>query len=144
MTKPRITVITLCLLFAALSAQNIYACTGRPHSTKMKDIDKFDLWVRATVIDRDDRGYNAILRAEEYYKGEGPLFLAVKRHLPALETITGVLGHRNGCLGDGGGHRYSRGASVYRRAQIQRRRNLYRLACWFGALLCLGWGHSLF
>ncbi|MCY4063175.1 MAG: hypothetical protein OXG53_12455 [Chloroflexi bacterium] len=113
MTKPRITVIALCLLFAALSAQNVYACTGRPHSTKMKDIDKFDLWVRATVIDRDDRGYNAILRAEEYYKGEGPLFLAVKRHLPALETITGVLGHRNGCLGDGGGHRYRRGASGY-------------------------------
>ena len=35
-----------------------------------------------------DRGFNAIVRAEEYYKGEGPRLLPVVKlpRLPALET----------------------------------------------------------
>ena len=113
MIRLQTAMLALIMLLVAGASASVSACTGRPHSMNLKHIDKFDLWVRATVIDRDDRGYNAILRVEEYYKGEGPLFLAVKRHLPALESLTGIRGHRNGCLGDGGGHRYRRGARAY-------------------------------
>ena len=113
MKHRKIIVLVLCLLFSALTSSNVWACTGRPYATKMTHIDEFDLWVRATVIDRDDRGYNAILKAEEYYKGEGPRILVVKRHLPALASVTGLRGYSNGCLGDGGGQEYRRGTSGF-------------------------------
>ena len=113
MTGRKTLVLVLSLLFAAITSSNVWACTGRPYAAEMEDIDEFDLWVRATVIDRDDRGYNAILRAEEYYRGKGPRLLVVTRHLPALESVTVVRGYSNGCLGNGGGQRFSRGTSGY-------------------------------
>ena len=89
------------------------ACTGRPYATELRNIGRFQLWVRATVIDRDDRGYNAVLRVEEYYKGEGPRLLVVNRHPPALESVTAVRGYSNGCMGNGGGQPYRRGTTGY-------------------------------
>ena len=100
------------LLIAAFSPLLTMACTGRPYSSEIENIDKYDLWVRATVIDRDDRGYNAVLYVEDYYKGEGPRVLVVKRHLPALQSVL-TRGYSNGCLGNGGGQEYRRGTSGY-------------------------------
>ena len=55
-----------------------FACSG-PSPFDFADLPLMDVWVRAAVIDVDDRGYSAILRVHEYYKGEGPALLAVVR-----------------------------------------------------------------
>ncbi len=103
----------LSAIMFAFSSSNVWACTGRPYAAEMSDIHEFDLCVRATVIEWDDRGFNAILRADAYYKGEGPRLLVVKRHLPALESVTVRRGYSNGCLGNGGGQRYHKEMSGY-------------------------------
>ena len=113
MTGRKIIVLVLSLLFATITSSKVWACTGRPYAAEMEDFDEFDLWVRATVIDRDDRGFNAIVRTEEYYKGEGPRLLVVKRHPTALGSVTALRGYSNGCLGNGGGQRFRKGSSGY-------------------------------
>ena len=105
--------LAVCLLISLFSIPDASACTGRPYATDYKNISEFEIWVRATVIDRDDLGFNAILRVEEYYKGDGPRLLVVDRHPRALESVTSGRGYSNGCMGNGGGQRYRRGATGY-------------------------------
>ena len=105
--------LAVCLLLSLFSIPDASACTGRPYATDYKNIDEFEKWVRATVIDRDDLGFNAILRVEAYYKGDGPRLLVVDRHPRALESVTSGRGYSNGCMGNGGGQRYRRGATGY-------------------------------
>ena len=62
------------MLFAAITPLNTVACSGYPYFG-VEDLPEMELLVRATVIDADDRGYSAVIRVEEYYKGEGPKLL---------------------------------------------------------------------
>ena len=48
---------------------------------------------RATVLEVDDRGFSAILKVHEYYKGEGPEWLAVVRYPVGLQTARRVRGY---------------------------------------------------
>ena len=51
------------------------------------------VWVRASVLDVDDRGFSAILKVQQYYKGDGPELLAVVRYPVGLETARRVRGY---------------------------------------------------
>ena len=81
------------------------ACQG-PYPFDFADVSEMDVWVRATVLEVDDRGFSAILKVHEYYKGEGPELLAVVRYPVGLETARRVRGYPTAhCLYAGGGTR---------------------------------------
>ena len=88
------------------------ACSGYPYFG-VDDLPAMELLVRATVIDVDDRGFNAIIRVEEYYKGEGPPLLPIVRYPVALATGNAVRGYDTGCLYAGRGHRWQKGSQGY-------------------------------
>ena len=100
------------LLIAALSPLMTMACSGYPYFG-VDDLPTMELLVRATVIDADDRGYNAVIQVEEYYKGEGPRLLTVARYNVGLETGRGVRGYDTGCLYTGRGHEWRPGSTGY-------------------------------
>ena len=100
------------LLIAAFSPLLTMACSGYPYFG-VDDLPTMELLVRATVIDADDRGYNAVIQVEEYYKGEGPRLLTVARYNVGLETGRGVRGYDTGCLYTGRGHEWRPGSTGY-------------------------------
>jgi len=100
------------VLIATLSPLTAWACSGY-FSFSAEDLPEMDLIVRATVIDADDRGYSAVVRVDEYYKGEGPALLTVMRYTVGLETGNAVRGYDTGCLYDGQGHRWRPGSEGY-------------------------------
>lgn len=86
-------------------ASPVRACSGYPYFG-VSNLPEADLLMKATVIDADDSGHNAILRIEEYYKGEGTRFITVMRYPPALQTGAYVRGYDTGCLYAGQGQHY--------------------------------------
>ncbi len=112
MFKRLIFLPSLIVLIAALSPLSASACSGYPYFS-MEDLPEMDLLVRATVIDADDRGYSAVIRVEEYFKGEGPLLLLVSRYNVGLETGNSVRGYDTGCLYSGRGHEWRPGSQGY-------------------------------
>ena len=84
--------IVLVLVVCANGALPAMACQG-PFPYDFAHIPEMDVWVRASVLDVDDRGFSAILKVREYYKGEGPELLAVVRYPVGLETARGVRGY---------------------------------------------------
>ena len=100
------------MIIAVLAPISVNACSGY-FSFSAEDLPEMDLLVRATVIDADDRGYSAVIRVEEYYKGEGPVLLTVMRYNVGLETGNGVRGYDTGCLYDGYGHTWRPGSTGY-------------------------------
>ena len=89
------------------------ACQG-PFPYDFAHIPEMDLWVRATVMDVDDRGFSAILKVHEYYKGEGPEWLAVVRYPVGLQTARRVRGYPTApCLYAGYGTRLIHGREGY-------------------------------
>ena len=90
---------------------------GLPRSSSHSDyanLPKMDVWVRATVMDVDDRGFSAIMKVHEYYKGEGPEWLAVVRYPVGLETAHRVRGYpTTPCIFAGYGTRLSHGREGY-------------------------------
>ena len=108
--------LTMLVAFAAILAVlapiSVNACSGYPYFS-MEDLPEMDLLVRATVLDADDRGYSAVIRVEDYYKGEGPLLLTVSRYNVGLQTGRGVRGYDTGCLYDGRGHEWRPGSTGY-------------------------------
>jgi len=72
-----------------------------------------DLIVKATVIDTDDRGLNAIIRVEDYYKGEGDQLLVIMRYPVGLETGNKVRGYDTSCLYSGHGKQWQKGSQGY-------------------------------
>lgn len=63
-----------------------------------------EIWVSATVLEVDDKGYNAILEVDRYFKGRGGKYLAVYRLPPALQSATRRRYYDTGCLYAGGGY----------------------------------------
>ena len=104
--------VSVAVLVAVISPQIALACSGY-FSFSAADLPKMDLIVRATVIDADDRGYSAVIRVEEYFKGEGPGLLTVMRYTVGLETGNAVRGYDTGCLYDGQGHIWRPGSTGY-------------------------------
>ena len=103
----------ICLFFlTANQISSAWACSGYPYFG-VNDLPTMELLVRATVIDTDDRGYSAILRVEEYYKGDGARLLTVMRYPPALESGAGVRGYDTSCLYAGRGHVWVKGSQGY-------------------------------
>jgi len=109
------------VLVAVISPHITMACSGY-FSFSAEDLPEMDLIVRATVLDADDRGYSAVIRVDEYYKGEGPVLLTVMRYNVGLETGNAVRGYDTGCLYDGQGHIWRRGSMGY----FGLRRNAYQ------------------
>lgn len=103
--------IVTIVCFTLLSfGSSVYACSGFEH-TSIEDISRYDLLVAATVIDVDDRGINAILKVERYFKGRGDEYLAVMRHPPALHYAGKVRRYETGCLYSGiSGHQWQIGS----------------------------------
>ena len=87
------------------------ACSGYPWFG-VEDLPTMDLLVKATVIDTDYY-HNAILRIEEYYKGEGERFVTVMRYSPALISGAYVRGYDTGCLYAGEGQSWVKGSQGY-------------------------------
>lgn len=89
-----------------------WACSGYPYFS-VENLPRMELLVRATVIDTDDRGFNAILRIENYYKGEGPRIITVMRYPVGLETGAGWRGYDTDCLYTGQGEHWQAGTTGY-------------------------------
>ncbi|MCY4018067.1 MAG: hypothetical protein OXG39_01540 [Chloroflexi bacterium] len=100
------------LILLVLVPLQTMACSGYPYFG-VDDLPEMELLVRATVIDADDRGYSAVIRVEEYYKGDGPRLLTVARYNVGLQTGRGVRGYDTGCLYSGRGHEWRPGSTGY-------------------------------
>jgi hypothetical protein len=99
-------------VLAGMGVPQVFACSGYPYFG-IEDLPTMELLVRATVLDVDDRGYNAVIRVEDYYKGEGARILTVMRYPVALSTGALVRGYDTSCLYSGRGHRWVRGSQGY-------------------------------
>ena len=112
--KLRLNSLLLVLLFnGVIGASVSLACQG-PAPYDFDNIPDMDLWVRATVIDVDSRGFSAILRVHEYFKGDGPALLTVVRYPVGLETAAYVRGYATRpCLYAGYGTRLQRERQGY-------------------------------
>lgn len=106
------TLLFILTLFVTIQPDKAYACSGFPYFG-VSDLPTMDLLVRATVVEADDAGHNAILRVEDYYKGEGPPFITVMRYPPALTSGALMRGYDTGCLYSGRGHRWQQGSQGY-------------------------------
>ena len=103
MPRRLIGLIAALLLLGGTATLKTFACWA-PDPYDYANLPKMDLWVRATVMDVDDRGFSAILKAHEYYKGEGPEWLAVVRYPVGLQTASRVRGYPTApCLYAGSG-----------------------------------------
>ena len=98
--------------FFVLAPVQTFACSGYPYFG-VDDLPTMELLVRATVIEADDRGFNAVIHVEEYYKGEGPQLLTIVRYPVSLATGRLVRGYDTGCLYAGRGHTWRPGTQGY-------------------------------
>ncbi len=112
MIRRTLMLMLLPVLIMTIQASNVWACSGFPYFG-VSDLPTMDLLVRATVIDTDDRGYNAIIRVEDYYKGEGQRLLTVMRYPVALSSGALVRGYDTSCLYAGRGDRWVKGSQGY-------------------------------
>ena len=112
MTRKAVFALATIIVLLSLQITNTFACSGFAHFG-IDDLSRAELLVRATVIDADDRGYNAVLRVEEYFKGEGPRLVTVMRYRPALASGALVRGYDTGCVYAGRGHRFYPGTQGY-------------------------------
>lgn len=112
MLRLMLTAVVSAVLVAVFPPPNTMACSGY-FSFSAEDLPEMDMIVRATVIDADDRGYSAVIRVDEYYKGGGPALLTVMRYNVGVETGNAVRGYDTGCLYDGHGHIWRRGSMGY-------------------------------
>jgi hypothetical protein len=108
----RILLICSLFLLTMVSVSETYACSGgAPFSAE--NLPSMDVIVYATVVDVDDRGYNAVLRIDRYFKGQGRVYAAVMRWEPGLEVASDVRGYSTGCWYDGGGTQWIAGSEGY-------------------------------
>ena len=104
--------LVLALSFLAPDTETVQACSGYPYFG-VSDLPTAEMLVKATVIDTDDRGFNAVLRVEKYYKGGGDRYITVMRYPAGLETGALYRGYDTSCLYAGRGHRFVKGSQGY-------------------------------
>ncbi len=92
MPKRFLGLIAVHLLLSVIAPSSSFACQG-PYPFDFAQIPVMDVWVRATVLEVDDRGFSAVLTVHEYFKGEGPERLAVVRFPVGLHTARRVRGY---------------------------------------------------
>lgn len=92
MPKRFLGLIAVHLLLSVIAPSTSFACQG-PYPFDFAQISEMDVWVRATVLEVDDRGFSAVLKVHEYFKGEGPERLAVVRYPVGLHTARRVRGY---------------------------------------------------
>lgn len=112
--KKTLTILGLFILLQLIVSDTpeALACSGfRPF--ELNDLQLADTLVLATVIDTDDRGFNAVLRVEDYYKGEGDRLLTVMRYTQGFSSGALVRGYDTGCAYAGSGPTYQKGAQGY-------------------------------
>lgn len=113
MFRNPVLILLIALPVLLIQAENTaFACSGYPYFG-VDDLPTMELLVKATVIDADDMGHNAVIRVENYYKGEGPRLITVMRYPPALGAGAYVRGYDTGCLYRGRGHRWQKGSVGY-------------------------------
>ena len=112
MIKRLLLVLSSLMLFGSMSPSILMACSGGVEF-QLEDLSSMDLIVKATVIDTDDRGFNAIIRVEDYYKGEGDQLLVIMRYPVGLETGNKVRGYATSCLYSGHGKQWQKGSQGY-------------------------------
>lgn len=105
-------ILCLVMVLAAIPIASTSACSGYPYFS-LEDLPKMDMLVRATVLETDDRLFNAILRVEDYYSGSGPRFVMVMRYPSALASGSWVRGYDTSCLYAGRGHYWRVGSQGY-------------------------------
>ncbi|MEQ8672111.1 MAG: hypothetical protein RLP44_20905 [Aggregatilineales bacterium] len=101
--------IILCSLFQFSPTS---ACSGGAPFF-IQDFEDHDVIVYATVLEVDERGYNAILQVNRYYKGEDGEYLAVMRYEPALEYTAAIRDYDTSCTYSGGGQTWIVGSQGY-------------------------------
>ena len=103
---------TVCFGLLAF-ASPVFACSGYTLSS-IEGIARYETVVAATVVDVDDRGANAVLKVDRYFKGKGDEYLTVVRHPPALHYAGKVRRYETGCLYAGeAGHQWQLGSYGY-------------------------------
>ena len=113
MLRTQIALLGLMLLAMSLARGTVLACTD-PSWFTLDELPETDLLVRATIVATDYRKVNAVLRVDEYFKGEGPQYLPVVRYPVALATGSILRGYHTGCLYSGSGyHRWRQGLWGY-------------------------------
>ena len=113
MSRTRYALLALLLVILPISSIATLACTD-PTWFTLDELPETDLLVRATVVDTDYRNVNAVLRVDEYYKGEGPQYLPVVRYPVALATGSILRSYHTGCIYSGDGyHRWRQGTWGY-------------------------------
>lgn len=108
----RLVLTCLLLLLSIVTTNPVHACGGgAPFAVQF--LEDHDFIVHATVLEVDERGYNAILQVDRYFKGHGGEHLAVMRYPPALEVVAAVRGYDTLCLYSGGGQEWIVGSEGY-------------------------------
>lgn len=100
----RLLVITLVFLPAGLlqKSEMAIACSSSPHVISLdSSLAAADVMVKATIVETDDRGKNAILQVEKYLMGSGPDFLLLYRQNPVFTATYFRYHYDTGCAYDG-------------------------------------------
>jgi hypothetical protein len=105
--------ITSLILLVLLTSHGVVMACSSAGEFRIEELPSMDYLVKATVIDTDDRGHNAILRIEDYYKGEGKQLVVVNRYPVSLESTNAVRGYHTSCLYSGQGDRWIKGSQGY-------------------------------
>ncbi len=107
--------VLICCFIVLLSVTNIpktVACGGGGPFV-VQNFDDSNLIVHAYVVEVDDRGYNAILQTDYYFKGQNNKYLAIDRFSPALEVVSAVRGYDTSCTYSGYGQKWVAGSEGY-------------------------------
>src|SRR5688572_2682054 len=92
--------LMLMMVMVTVAVPQVAACGGGA-PLYLEELDKTDVIVYGTVLETDDRGYNAILRVDKYFKGSGGMFITVLRRDAALEITADIRSYDTSCLYDG-------------------------------------------
>lgn len=107
-----IAILSSLIFFNRDQLSTAYACSGYPYFG-VENLPEAEVLVKATVLETDERGYSAVMRVEEYYKGSGNRLLTVMRYPVSLTTGALVRGYDTSCLYAGQGQRLHRGSQGY-------------------------------
>lgn len=115
MFKRLLPCLSILLLFCAFvgNPQTAQACSGGTSPFQIERLPTTSVIVYGRAVEADDRGYNAVIEVERYYKGSGGRYLAVSRWTPGLQVGSGIRGYDVSCLYTGGGEQWQVGRYGY-------------------------------